>query len=443
MYGGIIRLKTRTVGLSSSRLFSWTAIAVALAGIAFSPHAAEALSTCPAAISACCTISKPGNYTVSGPLTSSDGDCIDVTASRVTLNLNNANIAGANDGIGIHLLSTATKAIVVGGNSSGATISNFSTGLQTDAPQSYVALIEVEDSSGDGIVNNGTGVTLADVFELASGGRGLVDSANGLALLGFFASDNGSDGIVVNSSNDIRFESVFSDGNTGNGIVLQKVRNAVISASEAGSSKANGLNGLLISAGGNNSFNELDTSNNQQNGVFVENRSSGNSFNELTAGGNQADGVSVQTSNSNQFSNSSANSNHLNGFELDGSNNNGLQTVVAESNIGSGVWLNGSAANTLMYFTSSSNGTSGIYIGCSATTEPSGTACSSFPPSNNNFLSDGTSENNAVGIGIDLNNHSNRVIDNSVSGNTSELEDSNPACNTDVWEPAAPTGCAH
>jgi parallel beta-helix repeat protein len=442
MYEVIVRLKSRAVGLSASRPFTWTAIAVALAGMAFSPHAADALSTCPAAISACCTISKPGKYTVSGPLTSSGGDCIDVAASRVTLNLNDANITGTSNGVGIHLLSTATKAIVVGGDGTGATISKFSTGLQTDAPQSYLELIEVEDSSGDGIVNNGTGVTLADIYEFASGGRGLVDNANGLALLGFFASANGSDGIVINSSNNIRFDSVFSDGNTGNGIVLQKVRNAVISASEAGSSKSNGLNGVLISAGGNNSFNELDTNNNQQNGVLVEN-SSGNSFNELTASENQADGVSVQTSSSNQFSNCIANNNHLNGFELDGSSNNGLETVVAASNIGSGVWLNGSAANTLMYFTTSTNGTSGIYIGCSATTEPSGMACSSLPPSNNNFLSDGTSENNAVGIGIDLNNHSNRMIDNSVSGNTSDLADSNPACNTDVWEPEAPTGCAH
>ena len=136
---------------------------------------------------------------------------------------------------------------------------------------------------------------------------------------------------MVNSSSNIRFDSVSSDGNKGDGIVLQKVRNAVISLSEAGSFSPNTLNGLVVSGGGSNSFNELDTSNNQQNGVLVENSSSGNSFNELTAGGNQADGVSVQSSNSSQFSNSNANQNHLNGFEFDGSNDSGLQGVTAKS----------------------------------------------------------------------------------------------------------------
>jgi parallel beta-helix repeat protein len=203
------------------------------------------------------------------------------------------------------------------------------------------------------------------------------------------------------------------------------------------------LNGLVVTGGGNNSFNELETSNNHQNGVLVQNSSSNNSFSELTADVNLANGVSVISSNSNQFSNSSANQNHLNGFELDGSNDSGLQGVTAESNEYAGIWLNGSSRNTLMYFTANSNSTSGVYIGCSATTEPSGTTCTAFPSSNSNFLSDGSSEKNMVGIGIDLNDHQNRLVNNSVSSNTTDLEDDNPACKTNIWEPDAPAGCAH
>lgn len=437
--------RSREARVLPSQLFFWTAIAIIATGITgLWPRTADALPTCSATISACCMITKAGNYQVSSSLTSSAGDCIDVTAPRVSLNLNNAQITGPGGGIGVHILSTATKAIVIGGaDFPGATISGFSTALQIDASLGYLALINVENNTDDGIVNNGTEVTLADVSEYSNGGRGLIDNASGLALLGFFTESNSSDGIVVNSSSNIRFDSVSSDGNKGNGIVLQKVRNAVISLSEAGSFSPNTLNGLVVSGGGSNSFNELDTSNNQQNGVLVENSSSGNSFNELTAGGNQADGVSVQSSNSSQFSNSNANQNHLNGFEFDGSNDSGLQGVTAESNLGSGIWLNGSARNTLTYFITNGNATSGVYIGCSATTEPSGTACSTFPPSNSNFLSDGTSQGNVVGIGIDLNNHDNRVIGNSVSSNTTDLEDRNPACNTDIWEPNAPAGCAH
>ena len=425
------------------QMLSWTTmIALAMCGAGLWPDIANAGPCSGTSISACCTITKAGTYQVmasGGSLSSMSGDCIDVAAARVSLNLNEAQITGSGSGVGVHVLSGATNAIVMGGAGSGATITGFTTGLQTDASLGFFALISVENSAGDGVVVNGTQNTFADISEASNHGHGLVDNADGLALLGFFTDNNGNDGITVNSANNIRFDSVSSDGNQGNGIVLQKVRHAVVSLSEAGSFSANTLNGLVVNGGGNNSFNELETSGNQQNGVLVENGSSSNSFSELTAGGNQADGVSVQSSNSNQFSNSSADQNHLNGFELDGSNDNGLQGVSAESNGGAGIWLNGSSTNTLMYFTANGNSTSGVYIGCSATTEPSGTTCTAFPSSNSNFLSDGTSESNTVDIGIDLNDHQNRVVDNTATN----LVDSNPACKTNIWEPNAPTGCAH
>jgi hypothetical protein len=100
-------------------------------------------------ITACCKITGPaknvsGMYNFTGTVNATaGGDCIQIAAPGVELNLNNNSLEGSNPtapvGIGIHVLATAPGALVNGGadlNPSASTIgsiASFATGIQNDA----------------------------------------------------------------------------------------------------------------------------------------------------------------------------------------------------------------------------------------------------------------------------------------------------------------------
>ena len=94
-------------------------IAVMFAGLALAMGAApaQALPVCTTSISACCRITSANVYGLTGPVTAvAGGDCIQIIKPGVTLNLNNFNMIGFNSaGVGIHVLSTATGAVINGG----------------------------------------------------------------------------------------------------------------------------------------------------------------------------------------------------------------------------------------------------------------------------------------------------------------------------------------
>jgi hypothetical protein len=125
-----------------------TATLVALAiGLRATPtHALAACAT--NSLAACCKINKPGLYSLASALNVTGGDCIDITVPGVVLELGNHDLHQhtQGSGIGIHVLATAPGTIVNGGADPNITdgsqgfIKGFKTGIQNDAPGSFMYL---------------------------------------------------------------------------------------------------------------------------------------------------------------------------------------------------------------------------------------------------------------------------------------------------------------
>jgi parallel beta-helix repeat protein len=167
---------------------------------------------------------------------------------------------------------------------------------------------------------------------------------------------------------------------------------------------------------------------------------------------NTADGIDLNSTSGSFIVDTSASNNGKSGIVLTRSNSNVVDDVTVSGNLIDGLWLKASSRNSVDATAASSNSfAAGFYIGCSLTGVPAGVTCSSFglPASNGNSIVDGGAFSNSVGIGIDLGNKTNDIVDNSAVGNSAfDLKDGNVGCGTNSWVAnalfvsAAPTtGC--
>jgi hypothetical protein len=124
------------------------------------PAPAHAMNACANPISACpCAIRSAGDYVVSGPglIAAPPGDCIRVNVPGVTLDLGSATISSSPSGavsVGVHVLASATGAVVTGTLNSPATVGGFTTGIEIDAPGVRLENL-VAQNNGVGIQING------------------------------------------------------------------------------------------------------------------------------------------------------------------------------------------------------------------------------------------------------------------------------------------------
>jgi Right handed beta helix region len=394
---------------------------------------ALALPVCTASVGACCKITSANTYNLTGTVTAlASGDCIRITTPGVILNLNSFDMVGFNStGAGIHVLSTATGAVVNGGADLGSltpsSISNFATGIRNDASNSFIFDFVTQGNGGSGVVNNGVGATFAE-FKSSNnhGGGAMVDNASRATFLNFFADGNSSNGVVVNSpappappTSYVRLLSFDASNNTGSsGVVLNGIIDSFV---EAGVVSTNGINGINIVRG------------------------SANSLSEIQADGNSGFGILLSNTSSNALSHSELSSNVNGGLKLKSSTGNRVGRVKAYSNSnGPGIWLFSSSRNSISDFSVCGNWTSGIYIGCSPTSLPAEVTCGASPGGNANVVANGTSQSNNVGVGIDTGNGNNRVLStdsvNMVAStpcngeNTGDdLEDDNVNCDSNLW----------
>jgi hypothetical protein len=151
-------------------------------------------------ILACGSITKSGAYEVDRALTASaTDDCIVISASNVTLNLNQLSITGAGGGAGIHVTRTAGNAFIEGG---GATISGFVEGIEIDGPNAVVENFTVSNNGDAGVLLNGA--KQAKVSNFAASGnykdgvRLFKASMNVVQV--FSAENNGRYGVWLNAS---------------------------------------------------------------------------------------------------------------------------------------------------------------------------------------------------------------------------------------------------
>lgn len=201
---------------SAVRAMYWRvrAMAVMLAAmVAAMPAPARAINACANPITACpCAIRSAGGYTVSGSglIATPPGDCIRVSVPGVVLDLGSATISSspaAAASVGLHVLTTATGAIVKGTLGAPATVTGFTTGIQVDPPSVTLANLVAQ--------SNRVGIQI-------SGG-----SAYGSALA---VHDSSLTGILINSPGPGPYLTGISVDNTLGfaGIELNRVQGAFL-----------------------------------------------------------------------------------------------------------------------------------------------------------------------------------------------------------------------
>jgi hypothetical protein len=220
--------KRDRLGTSAARAAVLTGLIVAI------PALVWALPPCPRSIGECgCKIRRPGQYTVTGALSSSslNDNCIVVAAPRVELDLGANPITGpltpgsplpARPIAGISVRAAASNFVLTA--TSGATISQFAVGIVV---RSRDAVLSGFQATGNevGVSLNGAYHGFLSNFD-ASGNISdgvYLWNAHRNRLVGFTANGNGGDGVDASSlSNRNRVTSFAANQNYSAGIELTR-----------------------------------------------------------------------------------------------------------------------------------------------------------------------------------------------------------------------------
>jgi parallel beta-helix repeat protein len=196
--------------------------ALYMAGASICEAACTAATTHTLSPSACgVVISTAGCYNMTTSLTasSSSGDCIEITAANVYLNLSGVSITGtgaSSTGNGIHVASTGAGATIVGGS-----VSGFDIGILANARVTLEAP-EVEDNNSDGIqLDSAASSRIVSGSSDSNGGNGVtITGSNSFTLVSLDASNNRGSGIDVSTSSGGDITNATANSNELSGITL-------------------------------------------------------------------------------------------------------------------------------------------------------------------------------------------------------------------------------
>ena len=114
--------------------------------------AAIASAQPPIGVEACEKITKAGFYTVDPrTLSPTSGDCLVISASNVTINLNGTIITGLGAGAGVHVMPTASNAFIEGQD---ATITGFADGIEIDGSKATAEHFNANGNTNAGVLLN-------------------------------------------------------------------------------------------------------------------------------------------------------------------------------------------------------------------------------------------------------------------------------------------------
>jgi parallel beta-helix repeat protein len=306
-------------------------------------------------------ISTPGCYVINNDLTASSdsGDCIQITAPDVYLNLaDGESITGtgaSSTGNGIHVTSTAVGATIVNGF-----VSSFNVGILAEARVRLEGPL-VELSNADGIqLSNAPGSKIVGAIAIYNGyNAGIeIDGSNGCSLTNVAASDNPT-GILVSGSSGTDISNATNiSGNDNWGIVVTPANSAPFAPSNGTNISgsyiySNGHDGiwLLGSKAGKVSANQIYG--NGRVGVWVD-ASSGNEVGGNTLHDNGIADVFLGCFDTGPIAEGCANRSTANEIDYNNSNGNG------DSNYGIALDL-GDASNTVLDNMSASHTTDDMY----------------------------------------------------------------------------------
>ena len=294
----------RVIGIST------IAILIMITGSAV---AAPKPTACTSSIASCgCTITQTGTFTVVDDLDASQGltkggNCLEVGAEHVILDLQGHAIIGNGTGTGIVILSSAANTTVQGTDateSGQAIINSWGVGLEVDANNVVIELFRQiggnnfnpTGNAGDGVLlQNASGVTVANFNASFNGGTGVdVQGGGNNRILNCDAIKNTTAGIILASSNVNTVSNCTITANTGYGVWLNTANQNQIFTSAL---NGNGKIGVLVGChkegkcNGNkgsdlNHISSSGANGNSGAGITVEEGSSNNQITNMSSAGN-------------------------------------------------------------------------------------------------------------------------------------------------------------
>jgi hypothetical protein len=205
-------------------------------------------------VTACETISTSGYYILQNNLTqSTNGHCIIIAASDVTLNLAGWNITGpgytSSAGAGIFIELSYKNTYIVGNTNFSAgpgTISGFGDGVKDDGTDSFIEDM-IFTSNYYGILAEGTGSVAMD-FDANSNVQGIdVNQGSNVFVSDFQAESNETYGVYMFKANNVTC-TLFNASSTSlyNGVDIYDSSNIFITAFV---SDSNGTTGVFLEGG--------------------------------------------------------------------------------------------------------------------------------------------------------------------------------------------------
>ena len=296
------------------RVFGISTIAIFLAAAGMANAAANPKPTpCTPSISSCgCTVTQTGTFTVTDDLNASQGltkagNCLEVSADHVILDLQGHAIIGNGAGIGILIQNSGHDTTVQGTDlteTGQAIINGWGTGLEDDANNVVIELFRQfggnnftpTGNKGDGVLlQNASGVTVANFNASFNGGTGVeVQGGSSNRIMNCDSISNAGNGVILASSNLNTISNCSINGNTGYGVWLNTAnQNQIFTSSVNG----NGKIGLLVGCHkegkctGNkgsdlNHLSSTGANGNSGAGITVEEGSSNNQITNMSSAGN-------------------------------------------------------------------------------------------------------------------------------------------------------------
>lgn len=281
---------------------------IGLAGAAPKPNA------CTSSITSCgCTITQTGTFTVANELNASQGltkggNCLEVSADHVILDLQGNAIIGNGAGIGILIHNSGHDSTVQGTDLSEPTaqaiINNWNIGLEDDANNVVIELFKQiggsifiqHGNAGDAVVLlNASGVTVANFNASFNGGTGVnIQGGGNNRIMNCDSISNAGNGVILASSNVNTISNCTINSNTGYGVWLNTANQNQIFTSSLNN---NGKIGLLVGChkegkcNGNkgsdlNHISSSGANGNSGAGITVEQGSSNNQITNMSSAGN-------------------------------------------------------------------------------------------------------------------------------------------------------------
>ena len=289
------------------------AIAALAAMVGLAQAASPKPNPCPTTITSCgCTVTQSGTTTVTNDLDATQGltkggNCLEVSADHVILDLQGHAIIGSGTGIGILVMNSAHDTTVQGTDSTEtgqAIVNGWGTGLEDDANNVVIELFRQiggnnfnpHGNAGDGVLLQGvSAVTVANFNASFNGGTGVdVQGGGNNRILNCDSISNTGNGVILATSNVNTVSNCSINGNTGYGVWLNTSnQNQIFTSAMNG----NGKIGVLVGChkegkcNGNkgSDLNHLSSSGANGNaaaGITVEEGSSNNQITNMSSAGN-------------------------------------------------------------------------------------------------------------------------------------------------------------